>query len=121
MKRCNREESRQVVCGTADRPGETQLRNVMRKNAVDVIEFGGGDGLLGLDHLNRLCHSGFQALTSKIQILCGDLYVAARHFNLLARRLQIKEGAPNVSFEPGTRVLPLGLPLCERRVGLVYI
>jgi hypothetical protein len=69
------QELLQVVGGARNGSSEAELRDVVGEYAVDAVEFGGREGLLGLDDFDVVGDAGLETLTREVEGFFADLKI----------------------------------------------
>ena len=111
----------QIVGGAGDCPGQAQLGHIVGEDAVDRVQFGRGERLLGLDHFDIVGDSGFEALPGQVERLLGDLQIALCQLDLVGRGAQIEEGIAHLALHLAFQVFEFGLALGQRCLRLLDV
>src|SRR5262249_55412905 len=108
----------------SNRPRKTELRKVVSKHAINVVQLCSSQRFLRLNNLHVVTYTRLEALTSEIQVLPRDIDVLQCNIDLAGRRLQIQEGIAYVTFNSPLNVLQLsasldkcGFRLCDVSLG----
>ena len=115
------QELGEALRGAAHGAREAELRDVVGKKAVDVIELRAGDGLRGLHYFHRIGHAGVKSLPRQIQRFPGDIEIFLRELHLARGRLQIEQGVADLAFDGAFQVFDFGAALRKRSVLLLDI
>ena len=114
-------ELRQVLRRAAQRAGQTQLRDVMRKYAVDVILACDNYRLLSLHDLEIVADSCLKTLTGQVEILLTHLNVFQGKLDLARRGLQIEISISDFAFDSTLQIVEFGPPLSQSSVDLFEV
>src|SRR5437016_1931585 len=87
----------------------------------DVLIVGAGESLLGLHHLDGVCHAGSEAVFRPGEALIGKCDTLLGHFHLLFRGIQVEKCSAYVVVNLAANVLCFGFALSELSFGLGYV
>src|SRR5438552_17389180 len=81
----------------------------------DVLIVGAGESLLGLHHLDGVCHAGSEAVFRPGEALIGKCDTLLGDFHLLFRGIQVEKCSAYVVVNLAANVLGFGFALSARR------
>src|SRR6476646_1041648 len=107
-----------LLSGPANRPSQAEFRYIVGEHTADIVQFGGGHGVLRTHHLDVVRNARLVALPRQAKVLPSHFAIFLRDLNLSGGRLQVQQGIPNFALDVADRILELGLALYERGVRL---
>src|SRR5439155_10622705 len=89
------------------------------KHTADIVQFGGGYGILRSHHLDVVGDARLVTLSRQPEVLFVHFAISLRDLNLSGGRLQVQKRIPNFALDAADRIFDLSLALYECGVRLL--
>ena len=98
-----------LLSGPATRPSQAEFRYIVGEHTADIVQFGGGHGILRSHHLDVVGDARLVTLSRQPEVLFGHFAISLRDLNLSGGRLQVQKRIPNFALDAADRIFDLSL------------
>ena len=106
------------LLGAAQRPRQTDLRQIVSIERGDQIVVGGRDRFLRLHHFDVVRHAGREPVPRLHQRLIGQIQIILRHGHLIGCGANVQKRRANLVIDLAREIGQFILSLLERRLSL---